>query len=788
MLKQLFENVPKSKVIGFILILIVVVTITYSNHFQNSFHFDDSHTIENNLYIQNIKNIPLFFKDATTFSSLPSNQSYRPIVSTSLTIDYWLGGGFDMFYFHLDTFLLFLLQGIIMFFLFYKILELSYKNEWNIYISAIATLWYMLHPANAETVNYIISRSDIQSTLGVIVGLLMYQYSSISKKWNLFLIPVVIGILAKPSAVMFAPILFFYILLFEQDISLSQALKFKTYGKQLWKVFISVAPTFIVCGLMFLLVDHLTPKTWQSGGFSKFNYLITQPFVITHYFTTFFLPFGLSADTDWQTLQTIWDSRFFAGMLFIIIMIIIAFWFSKDKRLRPISFGIIWFFLALIPSSSIIPFAEVLNDHRIYFPYVGLAISACWTVGLLLLKAKKTSTLPAKNYAIIVSASVLILLTAYSYGTYQRNKVWETEETLWHDVTIKSPKNGRGLMNYGLSKMSRGDYVTAEKYFLDALKLWPYYSSLHVNMGVLKNAKGDAATAEMYFKNAVNYSPGYPDSWFFYGKFLCDKNRYSEAIPALEKSIELSSAHIGARNELMKAYFYTNNSTKLIQLAQNTLQLLPNNPEALNYLEKAKQIATTVISEEDARKSPSVEKYLQLGLQYYQNKNYEKCIEASLEALKLNANSHEAYNNIGSSYNMLQHYDKAIIACKKALEINPNFEIAKNNLLLALNSADNKTNPVANINNISTAENYLDQSLIFYNQGLYEKSIEACKTAIQLKPDYADAHSNMGAAYNQLKQWDKAIEAFNKALRINPQHKLALGNLNWAKQEKVKTN
>jgi len=218
------------------------------------------------------------------------------------------------------------------------------------------------------------------------------------------------------------------------------------------------------------------------------------------------------------------------------------------------------------------------------------------------------------------------------------------------------------------------------------------------------------------------------------------------------------------------------------------LQLLPNNPEALNYLEKAKQIATTVISEEDARKSPSVEKYLQLGLQYYQNKNYEKCIEASLEALKLNANSHEAYNNIGSSYNMLQHYDKAIIACKKALEINPNFEIAKNNLLLALNSADNKTNPVANINNISTAENYLDQSLIFYNQGLYEKSIEACKTAIQLKPDYADAHSNMGAAYNQLKQWDKAIEAFNKALRINPQHKLALGNLNWAKQEKVKTN
>ena len=45
----------------------------------------------------------------------------------------------------------------------------------------------------------------------------------------------------------------------------------------------------------------------------------------------------------------------------------------------------------------------------------------------------------------------------------------------------------------------------------------------------------------------------------------------------------------------------------------------------------------------------------------------------------------------------------------------------------------------------------------------------------------------MGACYNQLKKWDKAIDACNKALKINPNHKLANGNLKWAKDEKAKS-
>jgi tetratricopeptide (TPR) repeat protein len=136
---------------------------------------------------------------------------------------------------------------------------------------------------------------------------------------------------------------------------------------------------------------------------------------------------------------------------------------------------------------------------------------------------------------------------------------------------------------------------------------------------------------------------------------------------------------------------------------------------------------------------------------------------------------------------MLKNYPKAIEACKKALELKPNYELAKNNLKLALEQSESLLEQEAVIHSKPTAEGFLDLSLTFYQQGLWEKCIDACNRAIQLKPDYADAYSNMGACYNQLKKWDKAIEACNKALKINPNHKLANGNLKWAKDEKAKS-
>ena len=60
---------------------LMAVLLAYLNCFQNEFHFDDFHTITDNPAVRSLRNVPRFFTDASTFSVLPANRTYRPVVS-----------------------------------------------------------------------------------------------------------------------------------------------------------------------------------------------------------------------------------------------------------------------------------------------------------------------------------------------------------------------------------------------------------------------------------------------------------------------------------------------------------------------------------------------------------------------------------------------------------------------------------------------------------------------------------------------------------------------------------
>src|SRR5881397_238465 len=133
--------------------LFIALLAAYANHFHNSFHFDDAHTIVSNAAIHELRNVPLFFRDATTFSSLPSNQSYRPLVSTLLAIDYRLGGGLHPFWFHISNFALFLALTLLVAFVIHHLLDPFASSKRTQWIAFAAAAWYGLHPANADTIN-----------------------------------------------------------------------------------------------------------------------------------------------------------------------------------------------------------------------------------------------------------------------------------------------------------------------------------------------------------------------------------------------------------------------------------------------------------------------------------------------------------------------------------------------------------------------------------------------------------------------------------------------------------
>jgi len=670
---------PSFLILAFV--LLIGTLLTYSNHFRNGFHFDDSHVIVENVHIRNVHNIPLFFKDGTTFSSLPSNQSYRPIVSATLAIDYWLGKSLNPFYFHLTTFILFMFQGVLIFLLYFKIANLSLGHPWNKFLALFATAWYLLHPANAETINYVSARSDTLSTQFLLFAFVLFIYSSLCRKWHLYLIPAGIGILAKPIGGVFPILLLAYIILFENRISLTEIFHRKNFPS-LASSLKKVLPSLLLCGILVFFMGRMGPATWVAGGSSFYHYVITQPFVILRYFTTFFLPIDLSADTDWRTLGTLLDIRFFMGASFLVALLWAAVASSRKERGRPISFGILWFLIALLPT-SLTPLAEVMNDHRIFFPYVGLTMSISWAVALGLSHLKK-SVQPAQTFNRALVVAILIVLAAYAYGTYQRNKVWLTDETLWRDVTEKSPNNGRGLMNYGLALMEKADYAGAERYFNKALTLTPNYSFLLVNLGILKEATGHPVEAESFFGRAIVSNTGFPGPYFYYGRFLKRQGRSDETVQNLNKTLALVPAHLEARHLLMDVYFERREFTELATLAQSTLDLAPQDEKAKTYLratQTGNPLLQVALERVKTRRTP--ENLLDLSLRYYEAGQFTKCIDAALEALKLKPDYGPAYINICAAYNALKQWDRAIEAGEKAVRLNPNNQLAKNNLAWA---------------------------------------------------------------------------------------------------------
>ena len=655
-------------------ILLMLTFAAYSNSFHNSFHFDDTHTIVNNLYIRTIANIPFFFKDSTTFSSLPSNQSYRPVVTATLAIDYWLGKGLsETFYFHLSMFIMFIMQGIMMFLFYQKILNSAGGQAGCTFTALIAAGWYLLHPANAETINYIISRSDSFSALFIVLGFVLYVRSAFCRKWHLYLLPLALGMLTKPIAFVFPLLLLIYSFLFEEGASLTKVFS-KKGTSHLTAACKRALPAFLFTIGMLFIIKIMEPPTWTPGGTSQFLYVITQPYVVLKYFLSFFLPLWLSADTDLKTFTTFVDARFFAGALFLSALLATAILTSGKQTLRPISFGILWFIITLLPT-SLIPLAEVMNDHRVFLPYIGLMLSVCWSAHMFIAHYQSSF----RHITAAAGVLIALLLTGSAYGTYQRNEVWKTEETLWRDVTEKSPGNGRGLMNYGLALMARADYTGAETFLLKALKLNPSYATLHINLGVLNEATGKQVQAEQYFKKAISLQPAYPEVYFYYARFLNKQNRCEESIENLKKTIRLAAAHMEARHLLMTIYQERGDSKNAAELARQTLAIAPDDEPKLMML----QAGGKGLPKADNSTAATPEYYLNVSLAQYRAGHFARSIESAQKALQLRPAYDLAYNNICAAYNELKQWDKAIEAGKQAVLLNPDNDLARNNLAWA---------------------------------------------------------------------------------------------------------
>ncbi|MCU0759406.1 MAG: hypothetical protein MUF07_09485 [Steroidobacteraceae bacterium] len=184
------------------------------------------------------------------------------------------------------------------------------------------------------------------------------------------------------------------------------------------------------------------------------------------------------------------------------------------RRRRPAGFAIAWFFLWLLPTNSVVPRLDLVNDRQLYLPIVGPA----WLLGLLLAAPFGARTGAAPRWQHLALGALALLLAA---ATLVRNRVYADEVTFWQDVARKSPHNPRAANNLGYAYALACREPEALAEFERAMRLDPADYRAPINHRLLSEgalfadtprrcgpAAADAAHAAEAAEAAATATPG----------------------------------------------------------------------------------------------------------------------------------------------------------------------------------------------------------------------------------------------------------------------------------------
>ncbi len=245
-------------------------------------------------------------------------------------------------------------------------------------------------------------------------------------------------------------------------------------------------------------------KRTMYGDWSIWQNIFTQWNVVTEYMTLIFWPHPdrLSIDRDFPVALSIFDNgAWFSGL---ILAGILGFGFWARKRQRLMTFAIFWFFITLIPESTVIPISEVMVEYRLYLPGLGFVL-----VISLALKAFFES-MGAKKYYLSGGGLILIVFAIFAF---QRNIVMKEGFLVWQDAAQKNPYNIRAQTAYATYLKNEGQFKEALVTYRKAVELnemkLPFKLPMmqpHNELGVYLTEQGEWKKAKDQFIAALKIS------------------------------------------------------------------------------------------------------------------------------------------------------------------------------------------------------------------------------------------------------------------------------------------
>ncbi len=468
---------------------LLAVFLVYARSLDGRFVYDDHHFVENNPAVASLSSPGRFFSDPSTQSDNAGLNSdvYRPLATLSYALDYAAAGLTPGYYravnilLHgVNALLLFLLAGLLG-------LEAPY--------AALAAGFFALFPPSVEAVAWVSGRSGVLSCTFILLSLIWFVKYSLGRGGKFL----VLSSLAGAAA------------LFTREISAALPLLALSYllvfGARPRRFLDAALFLGLPAALFVLLRFELLGKLQQTPqpALSALGLFSLPLLIFAKYLDVLAWPFHMLVNySDLMELRLHALAFYLPFALLAFLLYCALVWALLRRGRRAEAWGLLWFFIALLPVLNIVSIATFMAERLLYLPSAGAALA---------LAAAGSRLRGSARARRVFFASCAALLALFALNIQSRLPVWHDDVSLWRYDAGQNPWDFLTRMKLADALKKAGDPEGAAAALRDALgrasSAWQRAMAYN-EIGVLLAMDGKLAEAERFFRTSVRLDPGDP--------------------------------------------------------------------------------------------------------------------------------------------------------------------------------------------------------------------------------------------------------------------------------------
>jgi protein O-mannosyl-transferase len=700
----------------FPVVIILTVLICYQGTFNYPFQFDDFVNFVNSDKIHNIT----YFTHLKTWLDPLS----RPLSNLTFSLNYNLNGQ-DPTYYHVVNVIIHILNGILVFLLTLQITGF-FMNKGNFkdrqWFALLTAMLFVSHPIQIQGVTYLVQRMTSMAAFFYILSVYFYgegrlRHVMVNKLQSAVLfyvlafLSLIMAFESKPNT---ASLPFMYLL---YEICFIRDKK----NKPFWK-YILIYTVIVLGAIIIITLAGKLPR--ETDLISRIDYLLTQFKVIAQYLWMLVIPRGMTIDHDVAVAHRLTP---FIALCGLIIPILIYGAIRSFKKNALITFAIGWFLISLSIESSIIPIRDVMFEHRMYLSILGFVLLLVY-MGWKFLRPRHT---------LIYKVVILLIVIVWGSLTIQRNKVWETQESLWLDAAVKSPAKTRPLNMLGHLYLLQNRYQEALNEYIRVVHLDPTNPESYVNQGSALEGMQRYPEAIQSYLTANHMDQNNLFILYNLGKIYIKMRQYDKALMYFNKILEMDKY---VPNKLLKV---TSKGYEPIMqpdiIWPATVLAMGSIYDNLGDFRQARIMYEKLINIQQT----SFQANLKLGKSYLSQNDSKSAIPYLIKAIQLDPSDASSFYYLGNAYINIDNLILAKQYLQKALEINQNYIVALDDL-----------------------------GVVEYENKNYSQAVELWEKSLQLNPTQSDMYALIIDAYKKLGNKERQTFFEYKAKELGYQTKL----------------